>query len=204
MERIVELVVRELYERAHLDMREPHGAVRVATAILGAACVRLVAPRAIPGKAALAWSPRGAAMYIRAGLTPREVNHAAAHELAEWNLRIAGYAGADVEEVAGRIAAALCVPRPAFERARQHLGDSIQALSHCFAVSQSLMALRIGECVGRSTALLTTVRVKTRGPRYEWPATPAAWRALLAGPERAGFIAHRIEDAPGRLALLAK
>lgn len=138
MERIVELVVRELYARAHLDMGEPHGAVRVATAILGAACVRLVAPRAIPGKAALAWSPRGAAMYIRTGLTRREVNHAAAHELAEWILRISGYAGPDVEEVADRIAAALCVPRPAFERARQHLGDSIQALSHCFAVSQSL------------------------------------------------------------------
>jgi hypothetical protein len=204
MERIVELVVRELYERAHLEMSEAHGAVRVATAILGAECVRLVPPQAIPGNAALAWSRRGAAMYIRAGLSPREVNHAAAHELAEWKLQIAGYSGADAEEVAGRIAAALCVPRPAFERARRHIGDSIHALSGCFAVSQSLMALRFGECVGRATALLTTARVKTRGARYDWPATSAAWHALLARPEQAGFTAHRIDDAPGRVALVAR
>lgn len=204
MERIVELVVRELYDRAHLEMSEPHGAVRVATAILGSECVRLVPPQAIPGNAALAWGRRGAAMYIRAGLTRREVNHAAAHELAEWKLRISGYSGADAEDVAGRIAAALCVPRPAFDRARRHLGDSIQALSHCFAVSQSMMALRIGECAGRSTALLTTARVKTRGPRHDWPATPAAWHALLARPDRAGFTAHRMDDAPGRVALVAK
>lgn len=150
MDWIVEFVVREMYGRARLDMSEPCGAVRLAIAILGSQCIRVVPARSIPGRAALAWSERGAAMYIGAGLTPAQVNVAVAHELAEWKLKLWGYAEGDVEAVAVRIAAALCVPRLAFERARLHLGNSIPGLSRWFGVSRPLMALRVAECAALS------------------------------------------------------
>lgn len=152
MERI-EFVVRELYGRARLDMSEPWGSVRLATEILGSTCIRVVSARAIPGNAALAWRAHAPVMFVRAGLSPRQVNYAVAHELAEWNLRLLGHVSADAEELANRTAVALCVPRLAFERARQRHGDSVRTLSRCFAICQRLMALRMAECLGSSGAV---------------------------------------------------
>lgn len=142
MERI-EFVVSELYGRARLDMSVPWGAVRLATAILGSTCIRIVPARAIPGKAALAWNARKPIIFVRGGLSPRQVNYAVAHELAEWKLRLLGYVSADAEELAVRIGVALCVPGRAFERARMHFGDSVRRLSRWFGISQPLMALRM-------------------------------------------------------------
>ncbi|MFZ5863034.1 MAG: ImmA/IrrE family metallo-endopeptidase, partial [Nitrospirota bacterium] len=142
MDWLVEFVVGELYARARLDIAQPCGAVRVAMAILGSHCMRVVSPRSIPGNAALAWGPHGATMYIRDRLRPHQVNVAVAHELAEWKLRLWDYVAEDSEELARQIASALCVPRAAFDRARKDLGDSIHALSRRFGVSRALMALR--------------------------------------------------------------
>ena len=50
------------------------------------------------------------------------------HELGEWFLRCRGYAEADVEELSSRVAAAICVPRPAFIPAHHQYGEDLTAL----------------------------------------------------------------------------
>jgi hypothetical protein len=117
---------------------------------------------------------------VRDGLNARQLNHAIAHELGEWFLRCKGYAEPDVEELSGRVAAAICVPRVAFVAARARLGEDLAALSAEFRVSQSLMALRVAECLGVATALVTRRVVRTRGVAWDWPATRAGWSELVA------------------------
>jgi hypothetical protein len=204
MDAIVELAVRRLYAQAGITTSEACGSIRLATAILGARCIRVVPRETIPGNAALSWAGRRPVIHIREGLTRHQLNHSTAHELGEWHLRTSGYAGPDPEELVGRITAALCVPRRAFHAARRRLGENIPALSRAFGVSESLMALRIGECLGHSTALITKRRVRTRGRRRDWPETPEGWRELIARPGGSGVIVHRIQDAKGRVALLVR
>jgi hypothetical protein len=140
---------------------------------------------------------------VRDTLNARQLNHAIAHELGEWFLRCRGYAEPDVEELSGRVAAAICVPRPAFVAAHARLGDDLAALSAEFRVSQSLMALRVAECFGVPTALITRRVVRTRGAMWEWPATREAWDALVAKVRgrRNGLSIHQLADSRTRVVL---
>ena len=141
---------------------------------------------------------------MRESLNERQLNHCAAHELGEWVLNAIGYSPENPEEVARRIAAAICVPDRAFHAARGNLGDDLGALSRAFSVSQSLMALRTAECLGRATALITPTRVRTRGAQWEWPSTRTDWNELLRRWRAAGLARERIRDARHRFVLRAR
>jgi hypothetical protein len=52
----------------------------------------------------------GWVIYVRRGLSASQLNHAIARELAQWFLRRRGCGEAELEELAGRVAAAICVP----------------------------------------------------------------------------------------------
>jgi hypothetical protein len=199
MQAFVENTVHELFARARLAPSEPCGGVRLATAILGRSCIQVVSHRALPGNSALEWSGPRSIIRVRAGLNPRQLNHAAAHELGEWHLRWRGCDRPDCEDLARSIAAAVCVPHAAFRRAQRALGDGIPELSRAFVVSESLMALRIAECTGLATALITRRRIRTRGPARDWPTTPEGWSELIDRAPSNGLVVHRIRDARGRL-----
>jgi hypothetical protein len=203
MNAFVENSVHELFARAGLAPSEPCGGVRLATAILGRSCIQIVPHRALPGNSALEWNGTKSVIRVRDGLNARQLNHAAAHELGEWHLRLREYERADCEDIARAIAAAVCVPRSAFREARRVLGEGIPELSRAFVVSESLMALRIAECTGLPTALITRRRVRTRGPAREWPTTREGWNELLERAHSSGLVLHRIRDARGRFVLRA-
>ena len=200
---IADLAVREIYQRAHADPERPPGCVELAVALFGDRCIRLAERRELPGRSALVWPDGEPVIHLRRGLTARQVNHAVAHELGEWLLHIWAYHGPDAEELSGRIGAALCVPRPAFHAAHRELGEDLPALSETFTVSESLMALRIGECLGYPTALVTRHRVLIRGNPWPWPSNldgPSLVRNAVA----LGLTRERIRDVRHRFVLRAR
>lgn len=200
---VADLAVREIYARARMDPARAVGSIRLAVALLGERCIRLAPRSELPGRSALVWPGPHPVIHLRRDLTPCQLNHAVAHELGEWLLRVWRYRGNDAENLAGRIGAALCVPREAFHRAWLEVGDDLTELSRAFTVSESLMALRIGECAGYPTALITPRRVLTRGLVWPWPSRVDHWPSLIARAPAAGLLRLRIRDARGRTALRA-
>jgi hypothetical protein len=203
MDPVADLAVREIYERAGMNPARAVGSIRLAVALLGERCIRLAARGELPGRSALVWPGPQPVIHLRRDLTPCQLNHAVAHELGEWLLHVWRYRGNDAENLAGRIGAALCVPREAFHRAWRDVGDDLTELSRAFTVSESLMALRIGECAGYPTALITPRRVLTRGLVWPWPSRDDHWPSLIARAPAAGLLRLRIRDARGRIALRA-
>ena len=131
---IGDILARELYVSAGLDPSQAPGAPRVAAAVLGESYLLAVPRGEMPGNALLRRDGPRWVINVKDGLNARQLNHAIAHELGEWFLRCKGYAEPDVEELSGRVAAAVCVPRPAFVAARARLGDNLAALSAEFRV----------------------------------------------------------------------
>ena len=162
-----------------------------------------MARRDLPGRALLQRAGGLWVIYYRESLNPRQLNHAIAHELGGWFLRCRGYAEADVEDVSSRVAAAICVPRPAFILAHRQHGEDLTVLNQSFVVSESLMALRIAECLGHATALITRRVVRTRGEAREWPRTPEGWKELVAQAREHpnGLSVRSVSDSKGRLIL---
>ena len=200
---VADLAVREIYQRARIDPSHPTGSVALAVALFGDRCISLAEPRELPGRSALVWPEGVPVIHLRRGLSSRQVNHAVAHELGEWLLRIWSFHGPQAEDLSCRIGAALCVPREAFHLAHGQHGGHLPKLSQAFTVSQSLMALRVCECLGHPTALITPHRVRTRGGQWPWPSTDQGWRSLVARAETAGLTQHRIRDARNRVVLRA-
>lgn len=202
---IGDILARELYVSAGLDPSLAPGAPRVATAVLGESYLLAVPRGEMPGNALLRRDGPRWVINVRDGLNARQLNHAIAHELGEWFLRCKGYAEPDVEELSGRVAAAICVPRVAFVTARARLGEDLAALSAEFRVSQSQMALRVAECLGVPTALITRRVARTRGAAWEWPSTRWEWLELVAKaraqPNR--IRVSQLSDAKGRVLLHA-
>lgn len=201
---VADLAVQEIYQRARRDPAHAVGTVHLAVAIFGERCIRLAARRELPGRSALAWPDGVPVIHLRRDLSPTQINHAVAHELGEWLLRIWGFHGPQAEDLCGRIGAALCVPRPAFHLAHSELGENVSALAQAFTVSESLMALRIGECLGHPTALVTPRRVRTRGAEWHWPTNEHDWRALVKRPDAFGMRRHPVRDARSRIVLRPK
>lgn len=200
---VADLAVSDLYKHARLDPAHPVGSVRLAVALLGERCIRLAPRSELPGRGALVWPGREPVIHLRRDLNACQINHAVAHELGEWVLQLWRYKGTEAEELAGRIGAALCVPRPAFHLARKELGSNLSELSHAFTVSESLMALRVGECLGYPTALITPRRIRTRGAPWKWPSRAQGWHELIARAEDIGLRRERIRDVRGRVVLRA-
>jgi len=202
---IGEILARELYVGARLDPSTAPGAPLLAAAMLGESCVRAVPANELPGNAVLQLAGASWVIYVREGLSASRLNHAIAHELGEWFLRCRGYVEADVEELSGRVAAAICVPRAAFVSAHGNYGDDLSGLSKAFRVSESLMALRAAECLGTPTALITRKVVRIRGEPREWPTTRGEWTELVkqvrAHPN--GLSIRTLSDSRGRFVIRA-
>ena len=188
-----DVLARELYLSAGLDLGRPQGAPRVAAAVLGENCLHTVRNGELPGRAFIQHDGLHWIIHVRGSLSKTQLNHAIAHELGEWFLRRRGYVQPDVEALSNRLAAAICVPRPAFVTAYGELGDDVPALSRRFCVSESLMVLRLAECLGPPTALITEKLVLTRGEPWEWPATRLEWTELV----------NRVRVKPNGLTLLS-
>lgn len=200
---IGELLARELYLSVGLDPTLAHGSPSVAEAVLGEGCLQFARHGDLPGCALILRDGLRWVIQVRKTLSARQLNHAVAHELGEWLLRRCGYSEPDVEALSSSVAAAICVPRPAFAAAYGELGEDLAALSRRFQVSESLMVLRIAECFGCPTALITQKVVLTRGESREWPTTRQGW-ASLVGQVRAhenGLTLGSLGDAPERLVL---
>ena len=202
---IGEILARELYVAARLDPSTAPGAPLLAAAMLGKSCVRPVPANELPGNALLQLTGANWVIYVREGLSASRLNHAIAHELGEWFLRCRGYVEADVEELSGRVAAAVCVPHVAFVAAHGNYGDDLSGLSQAFRVSESLMALRVAECLGTPTALITRKVVRVRGDAREWPTTREGWMTLVAQARARpkGLSVRALNDSRGRLVLRA-
>ena len=198
-----DVLARELYFSAGLDLGRAHGAPRVAAAVLGENCLHVVRAGELPGRALIQRDGLRWIIHVRGTLSRSQLNHAIAHELGEWFLRCRGYAAPDVEALSNRLAAAICVPRPAFVTAYGELGDDVPALSRRFCVSESMMVLRLAECLGSPTALITEKVVLTRGEPWEWPTTRQEWTGLVESvrADANGLTLQNLSDSTGRVVL---
>lgn len=199
----IESAVEGLYRQARLSTESACGAARLAIALFGPRCIRLVSRRAIPTGAALGNLANRLVIHLQKGLKPWQVNHELASVLSEWHLG-KDYDGAPPDDLVRRLKAALCVPCAALISARRHFGDNVSALSAAFRVSESLMVLRVADVVGRSTAVITNRVVRTRGPKIDWPTTEQGWAELVGGGYRDRFVLLRLRDAKDRVALIAR
>jgi len=193
MDGIGDVLARELYLSVGLDPTLAHGSPSVAEAVLGEGCLQFTRHYDLPGRALILRDGPRWIIQVRETLSGRQLNHAVAHELGQWLLRRRGYSEADVEELSSSVAAAICVPRPAIVAAYGELGEDLAALSRRFQVSESLMVLRIAECFGRPTALITEKVVLTRGESREWPTTRPGWPPR----SRPSALTPRRDIAPG-------
>lgn len=202
-DKIGDALARELYLSAGLDAGRVHGAPSVAAAVLGERCLHFMPDEDLPGRSLILPDGPRWIIHVRESLNDRQLNHAVAHELAEWFLRRRGYSEPDVEELSNSVAAAICVPLPAFKAALRQLGEDVLALCDQFHVSESMMSLRIAECLGVPTALITEKLVLTRGNPWDWPTTRQGWGRLVgrARTRDIGFTLRRLRDAPERLVL---
>jgi hypothetical protein len=151
--------------------------------------VLTVHARSLPGDAALVRVLDEHRVYLRRGLDRTRARFAVAHELAEWALHRAGYQGAEVEDVADRLAAALVLPARAYRRLRRAHGDDWAAIGEAATATEAHACLRHGEVTGEPLALVAR-RLRVRGEPWAWPAEREL-RAVAAGRrEREGL--HRV------------
>jgi len=203
MDGFVDFVVREIYAGAGRDPTLAAPTPELASVLCGPKTIhRASSSHRFPSCASNA---RNGQLIIHVPASPAawQVNHRVGQQLVKWYLTRYAYDGAQVESVVRRIAAALCVPTPAFQRAREEFGENIAALSEHFRVSQSLMALRFAECTGCPTALRTEKQIMVRGNYWTWPETHLGWALLFRDARTVGLIVQHLGDAPGRVVLRA-
>ncbi len=171
-----------LYKRAGLDPGTAAPPLWLATELLGPGCVVAVPALRERGGACLVRVSGQPRIYYRASLPPVLRDFAIGHELAHWLLgdRIAGER--DTEAACDYLAAALVAPRAAFLRAVSKHGARFTRLAKAFATSESLVALRYGECTDEPLALVAPRSVRVRGATYPWPSEPLI-RELAAIPK---------------------
>lgn len=133
-------------------------------------------------------------------LPPLYAAFAVGHELGHWLLTRHGYCGNDDEAAADYLGAALLAPRRAFLRARRALGHDLPALANAFSMTETGVALRLGEALHVPLAVVSPAHVRVRGPEaWVWPneATVRRW-ARVAEP---GLRKVRLTDDPRRVVL---
>lgn len=124
----------------------------------------------------------GYQILIREGLGPVDRAWTLCHETAEIHLARIGYRAEhflDKEVVADGIAANLLMPRRRFLIAAVAEREDIPTLAYAFRVSETAVALRLGEAGAVPLAVIGP-RVRVRGPAWHWPATESEMRALAA------------------------
>lgn len=204
MDGFVDFVVRAIYADARCDPALAQPTPALARILCGPDAIH----RASPGERFPSCSSDigdgRLTIHVPASATAWQVNHRVGHQLVRWYLARHNYDGARVDAVVRRIAAAVCVPTPAFGRARDELGENIRALSEHFRVSQSLMALRVAECAGYPTALRTPTRIIVRGSFWDWPQNEGDWDRLLQRARAIGLKVRHLSDVGGRVVIRAR
>jgi len=183
---------------------------RAVESALGPGSLRFVARREMPQGELAMLEVVGGRKLIKVA-RPRSVaagRFAAAHELGHHVLHHVDRSD-HIEAEADRFAAALLMPWRAFHCMQNELGEELKRLAEVFQVTQTAVALRLGE-VGRATAVVVVtpehVRARSFGP-MELP-TPEDWRdyARMSSAELAhvgpGIRKTEITDGWKRVALL--
>lgn len=185
--------VDELYRMARAKPGDVLRPTEILRRILGPENVVLV-----PGLLSLARLVDRKRVEIRAGLLPAITQWAAGHEGGHL-VRGTEHSGELVEElICDRIGAAIQMPRRAFmKRAKQVKGD-VRQLAIDFGVTETSVALRLGETDGRAIAVVAPHRVYARG------ALEKARHELLrqwANEGHPTIVRAMLSDAPGRTML---
>ena len=203
MDGFVDFVVREIYAGAGCDPTHAQPTPELARILCGSDSIHRASSHQRFPSCTSDLEGR-LTIHVPASLSAWQVNHCVGQQLVSWYLGQHNYDGAKVDTVVRRIAAAVCVPTPAFQRARDELGESIPALSEHFRVSQSLMALRLAECAGYPTALRTATQIIVRGHFWDWPQTENDWAQLFQCARAIGLRVRHLNDVRGRVVLSAR
>jgi hypothetical protein len=186
--------------RLGFDDSGPPPVLELARRILGGSKpVDAVPHRALRGDGQLARVGDERRIYVRSGLTPARLRWAIAHELGHFVLGVDS-SSRENEAAADAFAAAITVPRRAFEGALLETGSSYRKLAEWFATTESCVALRWSEVTREPLALVTPLSVRTRGDDFGWPAE-AAIRALAQKSRAPGVRKARLSDDRRRVAL---
>ena len=205
MDGFVDFVVRQIYADAGRDPARATPTPELASALFGPHSIhRVSSKREFESCLARQAGSEELVIHVPGSLTAWQLNHRVGQQLVKWYLTRHAYDGAQVESIVRRIAAAVCVPTPAFVRAREQFGESLPALSEHFRVSQSLMALRIAECAGYPTALRTENQIIVRGSHWDWPDTETDWADLFRRARAIGLIVQHLNDVRGRVVVRAR
>jgi hypothetical protein len=134
----------------------------------GPGTVLTVHARALPGDACLATVNGQRRIYLRSGLESRRLRWAVAHELGHLALELDS-STRENEDACDAFAAALLLPRRAFQLALRETGVSYTKLARWFVTTESCAALRFGEVTDVPLMLVAPARVRTRGAEFAWP-----------------------------------
>jgi len=204
MDGFVDFVVRAIYADAACDPTRAQPTPALARILCGPDSIhRATSNERFPSCTSDMGNGR-LTIHVPASACAWQVNHCVGQQLVRWYLARHAYDGAKVDSIVRRIAAAVCVPTPAFQRAVAELGESIPALSDHFRVSQSLMALRLAECNGYPTALRTPTQIIVRGSFWDWPQTEVDWALLLQHARATGLTVRHLNDVRGRVVIRAR
>lgn len=201
----LETLAVELYERGGRDDAEPVFVPRLVRDLWhDPAGVQVVPRHALRfSPAVLAWRNGKPRIYLRAGLSPEDMNFLCGHEFAHWAMRQEGArfaTEADEERAADYLGAALVAPRRSVHAALREVGEEPEALASALQSTQSLAMLRVGEVTGRPLALVRPGVVRVRGG-WEWPGEDTIRRWATRSPPE-NVRKRPITDAPRRVALL--
>jgi hypothetical protein len=205
MDGFVDFVVQQIYADAKRDPTRATPTPELARALFGPHSIHRVSSALEFESCAV--NDEGndhPVIHVPASLEAWQVNHRVSQQLVKWYLVRNAYDGGQVESVVRRIAAAVCVPTPAFELAREQFGEGLPVLSDHFRVSQSLMALRLAECAGYPTALRTENQIIVRGDHWNWPETEADWAELFRRAPAIGLTVQHLNDVRGRIVVRAR
>lgn len=122
-----------------------------------------------------------------------------AHELGHHGMTLNKLPRPHDEQFVAAVGACLVIPSAAFRRALRWTSDRAR-LAKIFGVSETCIALRIGETTGEPHAVMTSRHVMARG-QWDWPAGDVLRRMVR---ERSKWLrVERLGDAPTRLLVRA-
>ncbi len=183
----IEGEVRWVFDHLGIDDEAPPPILEVAKKLTGTP-VLTVPFRVLHGDGQLAKVNGEARIYVRSGLTPKRLRWAVAHELGHHILKLDS-STLENEDAVNAFAAALLVPRRAFQLALRETGPKLSytKLARWFATTESCAALRFGEVVDVPLALFAPTRTRMRGPEFGWDSSmhgPGIKRARLSDDSR--------------------
>lgn len=179
-----------VFGRANADEEDPPGPVALAL-LMGVPVVR--SDLHGPNDAVL----DDGIIRVSRRLARQRLVWAVAHELAELCLRVEGYRGGNIEQLADAAAAAIVMPHRGFMKHLRHM--TLRQLSGFYDLSCTAVSLRLGETTGRPVAVVAPTHVHVRGEAFEWGDLPGLAKARR---KPAGFDRARVEDDRRRVRLI--